>query len=64
MNMNFHKLNSHMNFHTVNSHILGVGQYLSLEQEMATHSSILAWKIPRMEASGGLQSMGVARGQM
>ena len=53
-----------MNFHNVNSHILGVGQYLSLEQEMATHSSILAWKIPRMEASGGLQSMGVARGQM
>ena len=25
---------------------------------MATHSSILAWKIPRTEGSGGLQSMG------
>ena len=25
---------------------------------MATHSSILAWKIPRMEESGGLQSTG------
>ena len=25
---------------------------------MATHSSILAWRIPRTEESGGLQSMG------
>ena len=29
-----------------------------LEKEMATHSSILAWRIPRMEEPGGLQSMG------
>ena len=29
-----------------------------LEKEMATHSSILAWRIPRMEELGGLQSMG------
>ena len=29
-----------------------------LEKEMATHSRILAWKIPRTEESGGLQSMG------
>ena len=29
-----------------------------LEEEIATHSSILAWKIPRTEESGGLQSMG------
>ena len=29
-----------------------------LEEEMATHSSTLAWKIPRMEESGRLQSMG------
>ena len=28
---------------------------------MATHSSALAWKIPRMEDPGGLQSMGVAK---
>ena len=27
-------------------------------QEMATHSRILAWKIPWTEESGGLQSMG------
>jgi len=30
----------------------------SLEEEMATHSSMLAWKIPRTEESGGLQSWG------
>ena len=29
-----------------------------LEKEMATHSSILAWKIPRTEEPGGLQSIG------
>ena len=28
------------------------------EKEMATHSSILAWKIPWTEEPGGLQSMG------
>ena len=32
-----------------------------LEEQMATHSSILAWRIPRTEESGGLQSMGVAK---
>ena len=29
----------------------------SLEKEMATHSSILAWKIPWTEKPGGLQFM-------
>ena len=29
-----------------------------LEEEMATHSSILAWRIPGTEEPGGLQSMG------
>ena len=29
-----------------------------LEEEMATHSSILAWEIPWTEEPGGLQSMG------
>ena len=32
-----------------------------LEKEMETHSSILAWEIPRTEKSGGLQSMGSQR---
>ena len=31
----------------------------SLEKGMATHSSILAWRIPRIEEPGGLQSMGL-----
>ena len=34
------------------------GQEDPLEEEMATHSSILAWKIPWTEKPGGLQSMG------
>ena len=29
-----------------------------LEEEMATHSGILAWEVPWIEESGGLQSMG------
>ena len=32
-----------------------------LEKEMATHSSILAWKIPWMEEPVRLQSMGVTK---
>ena len=32
-----------------------------LEKEMATHSSILAWKIPWMVEPGRLQSMGLQR---
>ena len=32
-----------------------------LEKGMATHSSILAWKIPWTEEPGGLQSMGSQR---
>ena len=38
-----------------------LGQEDSLEKEMATHSSTLAWKIPWMEEPGGLQSMGLQR---
>ena len=33
----------------------------SLEAGMATHSSILAWRIPRTEEPGGLQSIGPQR---
>ena len=33
----------------------------ALEKEMATHSSIHAWKIPWMQEPGGLQSMGWQR---
>ena len=33
----------------------------TLEEGMATHSSILAWRIPWTEEPGGLQSMGSQR---
>ena len=32
-----------------------------LEEEMATHSSILAWRIPWTEEPGGLQSVGLQK---
>ena len=35
-----------------------LGQEDPLEEERTTHSSILAWKIPRTEEPGRLQSMG------
>ena len=35
-----------------------------LEKEMATHSSILAWRIPWTEEPGGLQSMGFTESDM
>ena len=46
---------------TYNAGDLGLilGQEDLLEKEMASHSSTLAWKIPWMEESGGLQSMGL-----
>ena len=39
--------------------IPGLGR--SLEKEMATHSSILSWRIPWIEEPGGLQSTGLQR---
>ena len=38
--------------------VQSLGKEDPLEKEMATHSSILAWKIPWMEEPGRLQSMG------
>ena len=38
-----------------------LGREDSLEKGTATHSSTLAWKIPRTEEPGGLQSMGSQR---
>ena len=38
--------------------VQSLGQEDLLEKEMATHSSILAWKIPWTEEPGRLQSMG------
>ena len=41
--------------------VQSLGQEDPLEKDMATHSSILAWRIPWTEESGGLQSMGLRR---
>ena len=41
--------------------VQSLGREDFLEKEMATHSSILAWKIPWTEKPGRLQSMGSQR---
>ena len=41
--------------------VQSLGKEDLLEKEMATHSSILAWKIPWMEEPGVLQFMGLQR---
>jgi len=41
--------------------VLSLGQEDPLEEGMATHSSILAWRIPWTEEPGELQSMGSQR---
>ena len=46
---------------TQETQVQSLGGEDPLEKEMATHSSILVWKIPWTEESGGLQSMGLQR---
>ena len=41
--------------------VQSLGREDPLEKEMATHSSIVAWRIPWTEEPGGLQSMGLQR---
>ena len=41
--------------------VRSLGQEDPLEKERATHSSILAWRIPWTEDPGGLQSVGLQR---
>ena len=41
--------------------VQSLGREDLLEKEMATHSSIFAWKIPRTEDPGRLQSMGLQK---
>ena len=41
--------------------VRSLSQEDALEEEMATHSSILAWRIPWTEEAGGLQSLGPQR---
>ena len=38
--------------------VQSLGQEDSLEEDIATHSSILAWRIPWIEEPGGVQSIG------
>ena len=49
---------------TQKTQVLSLGQEDPLEEEMATHSSILAWEIPRAEEPGGLQSTGPQESEM
>ena len=39
--------------------VQSMGQEAPLEKQMATHSSILAWRIPWTEEPGGLEAMGL-----
>ena len=41
--------------------VQSLGQEDPLEEDMATHSSILAWRIPETEESVGLPSVGLHR---
>ena len=43
------------------SRVLSLGWEDPLEEEMTTHSRILAWRIPRTEEPGGLEFMGLQR---
>ena len=45
----------------VETEVQSLGREDPLEEELATHSSTLAWKIPWTEEPGGLQSMGSQR---
>ena len=38
--------------------VLFLGRKDPLEEDMASHSSVLAWRIPWTEGPGGLQSLG------
>ena len=46
---------------TQETQVQSLGQEDPLEKAMATHCSTLAWRIPRTEELGGLQSMGLKR---
>ena len=46
---------------TQGTQVPSLGQEDPLEEEVTTHSSILAWEIPWTEEPGGLQSMGSQR---
>jgi len=47
--------------HLQETQVRSLGQEDPLEEEMATHSSILAWRIPWTQEPSGLKSMGLQR---
>ena len=47
--------------HAGDARVQSLGREDPLEKEVATHSSVLAWRIPWTEEPGGLQSMGSQR---
>ena len=50
-----------MGSHRVRHNWIALACIHALEKEMATHSSILAWRVPGTEEPGGLPSMGLHR---
>ena len=48
-------------FNMLSSDFTFTFHFHALEKEMAPHSSVLAWRIPRTEEPGGLQFMGLQR---
>ena len=54
------KTGAHANTQTLRDHTFTF-HFHALEKEMATHSSVLAWRIPGMKEPGGLPSMGSHR---
>ena len=60
-----HNLSSWIDFQGIKlsekSRVLSLGRKDPLEKGMATHSSLLAWRIPWTEKPSGLQSMGSHR---
>ena len=64
MDLTFHSLVAQMVKHLLTmweTWVQSLGREDLLEKEMATHSSILAWKIAWTEEPGRLQSMGLQR---
>ena len=54
-------MNLHNNAGAQETWVQSLGWEGPMKEEMATHSSILAWEIPWTEVSGGLLSMGPQR---
>ena len=56
-----HKESTHLHRRQKEIRVQSLGWEDPLKEEMATHSSVLAWKVLWTEEMGGLQSMGVTK---